>query len=137
MERPDKPQLSLDQRSTDRDTITIRSKMVAYTTLFLCSLVGVACVAVLHILQTAYRKGIRNVPGPWVAKFSILYRLSLVIKGRAPEEYGALHAKYGDVVRVGPNHVSLNDPAAVPQVYGISSKFGKVSPGKRIALNFD
>ena len=102
--------------------------------LFSFSLLGLVCLVILQVLQIAYRKGIRDVPGPWVAKFSILYRLSLIIKGRAPEEYGKLHGKYGNVVRVGPNQVSINDPAAIPQIYGISSKFGKVSTPRRICV---
>ncbi|OQV08098.1 hypothetical protein CLAIMM_12418 [Cladophialophora immunda] len=91
----------------------------------LYSLLGLVCLASLYVLRTAYRQGIRNVPGPWAAKFSILYRLSLILKGKAPEEYGKLHEKYGHIVRVGPFHVSINDPAAIPQIYGISSRFGK------------
>ena len=90
--------------------------------LLLFFFLGVICLAILRILQNAYRKGIRDVPGPWVAKFSILYRLTLIIRGKAPEEYGKLHDKYGQIVRVGPNQVSINDPTAILQIYGISSK---------------
>lgn len=37
----------------------------------------------------------------------------------------ALHAKYGPLVRVGPNHVSFSSPSLIHLVYGISSKFEK------------
>ncbi|PVH68975.1 cytochrome P450 [Cadophora sp. DSE1049] len=45
----------------------------------------------------------------------------------APRNYRALHDKYGPIVRVGPNHVSVSDPAMIPIIYGISSKFTKTS----------
>lgn len=93
---------------------------------FFVSFLGLLCLIVLRTLQIAYRRGIRRVPGPWLAKFSILYRVSLVTKGRAVQEYLALHRKYGAIVRVGPRHVSINDPTAIQQIYGISSKFRKV-----------
>ena len=100
--------------------------MVGTLHVVLLSLLGLFVLAIIHTLHIAYRRGIRRVPGPWQAKFSILYRLSLVTKGKAPEEYGKLHDKYGKIVRVGPNQVSINDPATIPQIYGISSHFGKV-----------
>lgn len=93
----------------------------------LLSLGGLFALFILHTLHTAFRKGIRQVPGPWPAKFSIFYRISLVSKGNGVNEYGQLHEKYGDIVRVGPYHVSVNDPNAIQQIYGISSKFRKAS----------
>lgn len=36
-----------------------------------------------------------------------------------------LHHKYGDFVRIGPNHVSINNPAAIQQVYGHKTGFTK------------
>lgn len=36
-----------------------------------------------------------------------------------------LHRKHGDFVQVGPNHVSINNPAAVAEVYGHKTGFTK------------
>lgn len=36
-----------------------------------------------------------------------------------------LHEQYGELVRIGPNHVSFSDASLIPQVYGIASKFYK------------
>jgi benzoate 4-monooxygenase len=36
-----------------------------------------------------------------------------------------LHRKYGDFVRIGPNHVSINNPGAIPQIYGHRTGFTK------------
>lgn len=35
------------------------------------------------------------------------------------------HAKYGDFVRVAPNHISINNPQAVAQIYGHKTGFLK------------
>ena len=37
----------------------------------------------------------------------------------------ALHRKYGRLVRVGPNHVSISDSNTIQQIYSISTKFTK------------
>jgi hypothetical protein len=46
--------------------------------------------------------------------------------GNAPVGYRTLHQKYGPIVRVGPNHVAVSDPSAIPVIYGLGSKFMKV-----------
>ena len=78
-------------------------------------------------LRVALRSGLRGLPGPFLARFSGLYRLSLVHAGKAPFEYRKVHQKYGAIVRVGPNHVSVSDPAAIPQIYGIGTNYLKVT----------
>ncbi|KAL6253147.1 Cytochrome p-450 [Rhinocladiella similis] len=99
--------------------------MLAMLKACLISLCCLLSLFIIHTLHTAFRKGIRQIPGPWLAKFTIFYRISLVSKGNGVQEYRRLHEKYGDVVRVGPYHVSVNDPLAIQQIYGISSKFRK------------
>lgn len=77
-------------------------------------------------IRVAFRKGLRGLPGPLAARFSGFYRFSLVYAGKAPFEYRKVHQKYGPLVRVGPNHVSISDPAAIPQIYGIGTNYVKV-----------
>ncbi|GKZ24779.1 hypothetical protein AbraIFM66951_002001 [Aspergillus brasiliensis] len=85
--------------------------------------------ALLHALflslRTAYKQPLASVPGPLLARFTTLYRPWLVAKGNAPEAYRALHRKYGQIVRTGPETVDISDPAALALVYGISSAFLK------------
>ena len=104
-------------------TITMLSFLGSFT----IALFSLFAFLVLRTLYTAFRAGIRQIPGPWLAKFTIFYRISMVTKGKGVQEYRQLHEEFGDVVRVGPNHVSVNDPHAIQQIYGISSKFRKVS----------
>lgn len=70
---------------------------------------------------------LRKVPGPFLAQVSGLYRLALVATGRAPSKYQQVHQDYGKIVRVGPNHVSVSDASVIPTIYGLGSKFLKVS----------
>lgn len=86
----------------------------------------VIIVTIVLLIKTAYKKGLRQIPGPFLARFSGLYRLSLVSAGKAPLEYRRVHEKYGPIVRVGPNHVSISNPDAIHQIYGITSDFRKV-----------
>ncbi|EXJ66931.1 uncharacterized protein A1O5_10126 [Cladophialophora psammophila CBS 110553] len=79
----------------------------------------------INCIRIAFRPGLRSLPGPLSARFSRLYRLSLVAGGKAPAEYRKVHEVYGPIVRVGPNHVSIADPSEIPLIYGIGSKFLK------------
>lgn len=76
-------------------------------------------------LHSAFWTPLRKVPGPFLARFSRLYRLNLVRKGNAPENYRSLHQEYGPIVRTGPNHVSISEVAMIPTIYGIGSQFTK------------
>ncbi|KAL2834623.1 cytochrome P450 [Aspergillus pseudoustus] len=49
----------------------------------------------------------------------------MVYDGKCPTNYQKVHEKYGPIVRVGPNEVSVADPNMIPVIYGIGSKFTK------------
>lgn len=77
-------------------------------------------------LQRLYRRDLRSLPGPLLARVSGLYRLSMVIGGKGPAEYRKLHQRYGPIVRVGPNHAAVSGPSAIPTIYGLGSSHVKV-----------
>ena len=89
--------------------------------------IGIISLIIARYLYNLFRPGLRNVPGPLLAHLTSLYRIKLVWKGGAVQNYSSLHKKYGSIVRTGSNHVSVSDPAMIPLIYGISSKFNKVS----------
>lgn len=70
---------------------------------------------------------LKTLPGPLVARLSAYYRVWLLSTGKGPVKYLELHRDYGPVVRTGPNHVSLSDPALIPKIYDLKGKFAKVS----------
>lgn len=101
--------------------------------LFFYSLYGPLFCIILIVLwyivssiATAFKPGLRSIPGPVVARFSSFYRPWKIANGDAPEFYLKLHERYGKIVRTGPKTVDISDPRALPIIYGISSKFLKV-----------
>lgn len=71
---------------------------------------------------------LEHVPGPWLSKYTDLYRAALAVKysGRETNLYMKLHAQYGDVVRLGPRAISVLDPLAIPAIYGVKARLDKV-----------
>ena len=69
---------------------------------------------------------LRAVPGPFIAKFTNLWRYLDVRKGAHQETLIRLHQKYGPIVRTGPNVVSIADHDAIAQIYGVGKGFVKV-----------
>jgi hypothetical protein len=96
---------------------------VKLATLLLILLTAYICFACYQAFVGALAK----VPGPAIARFSSVWRVRNAASGKAPTNYQNLHKKYGSIVRTGPSHVSVSDPTLIPVIYGISSKFTKVS----------
>lgn len=67
-----------------------------------------------------------HIPGPFLSSISNIPRLLWARSGRAHETHIQLHKKYGSLVRLGPNSVSVGDPREISKIYGIRSSFGKV-----------
>ena len=92
--------------------------------LVLC-LVPVGITVVFSLLNVA-RSRLKHIPGPILALFTGLYRVHLVWSGQCAKKIEKLHSAYGPIVRTGPNHVLLSDPAAMFAIYGAGTKFKKV-----------
>lgn len=93
------------------------------------SLAGIICTLSLLLLAcksiATYRR-LASVPGPFLAGFTDLWRW----KAQNSRGYSArlvrLHQKYGNLVRIGPNHISISDPNAVAVVYATNPVWQKV-----------
>lgn len=79
---------------------------------------------VVDLLRSYFK--LRRIPGPFLAAWSNIPRFYWVWTRRAHEIHIALHEQYGKLVRVGPNTVSVGDPAEIHNIYGITGKFQKV-----------
>lgn len=79
----------------------------------------------VHLFGNYWR--LRHIPGPWYASCSNLYRLFVVWSRKSHDVYLKLHCQYGDVVRIGPNCVSISGPGTKENIYGIQKGFVKVS----------
>lgn len=81
---------------------------------------------IASVILCAFRPGLRNIPGPFLARFSRYFLFKEATKGKGHTLYRDLHATYKTIVRVGPNKVSIADPDIIDQIYNISSKYRKV-----------
>lgn len=102
------------------------STMITANILAIGVLVVSVTLVVISFLRSAFAEGLRDLPGPLGARFLGIQRVRMTRSGDAPKHHRALHEKYGSVVRIAPGHVSISDPAMVPIIYGINSKFTKV-----------
>lgn len=68
---------------------------------------------------------LRRFPGPRMAALTKWWQVTLVAEGHTPRAIAALHAKHGDIVRIGPNELSIRDAAAIPQILGLAGKMEK------------
>lgn len=94
-------------------------QVAAFSSIFLASVLVyyVACYLIAPL---------KDIPGPFLAKFTNLWRVYDYCHLISPETQKKLHAKHGAAVRLGPNLVSLNDPALIPVIYNSRGTFRKV-----------
>lgn len=79
----------------------------------ICSTLAFGAIAaiVAYVVWTISFSPLREIPGLFLAKFSDIWRL-LGALSRQPEiAQRNIHDEYGPVVRLGPNMVSVSDPA--------------------------
>ncbi|KAH6670513.1 putative benzoate 4-monooxygenase [Halenospora varia] len=68
---------------------------------------------------------IRDIPGPAAAKFSNLWLLVQARQGKRYKSVDEAHKKWGKLVRIQPNHVSVADEGAINAIYGHGNGFLK------------
>ena len=69
---------------------------------------------------------LRHIAGPFLASLTNFTRMRWVTTKRAHLIHQQLHNKYGDVVRMGPNMVSIGNPSAISAIYPMRQGFVKV-----------
>jgi len=84
-----------------------------------------ALPVLFFILPYMRNWSIQDVPGPFLAKFTNLWYLYECRRCRRYLTVHNAHAKYGKLVRVQPNQVSIADPDAIPVIYGHGTGFLK------------
>ena len=72
----------------------------------------------VYLLTTCVK--LRSAPGPLLSSVSDLPRLYWTLTKKQFNTHIDLHKKYGKLVRLGPNMVSVADPAAIPIIYGFT-----------------
>ena len=101
---------------------------------------------ITYLIYNKYARGLNNIPGPRLAGYTNLWRLSLARTRRYEVGHLQLHQKYGDVVRMGPSFVSISDWEAIKKIFAPNSGFIKsdfypvqqtLSHGKRLQSLFN
>ncbi|KAH7224243.1 hypothetical protein MRS44_003948 [Fusarium solani] len=82
---------------------------------------------VARLLWNRYGTGLSHVPGPFLQSVTQLVRVYHIWTQRGQEFDLDLHKKYGKVVRVGPQLVSIAAAEDLNTVYGVTSNFYKSS----------
>lgn len=95
-----------------------------YQVLIFVSILSLLAVLGL-IAHATYLSRLKNFPGPLLASLTDFYLLRKVAAGNCHTLFNDLHAKYGPIVRTGPNKLSIGDPEAVPIIYGANNRFLK------------
>lgn len=95
-----------------------------------------ACLIIyyIHPFCTTYRH-LSRVPGPLIAKFSNIWVGFSARRGQKFAAVDRAHRKYGKIVRIGFNHVSIADERALNVVYGHGNGFLKEYTPPTIILN--
>ncbi len=91
--------------------------MISPAGLVLLALVA-AVAYVARVVAASWR--LRAIPGPFLARYTDAWRFRAMRSPGWSARLIALHNQHGRLVRLGPNHVSVSDPAAIPIVYTTS-----------------
>lgn|SRR5687768_9458795 len=89
-------------------------------------LLALTTLITLYLLKNYFNRGLNKYPGPFLASLTDWWRVWDVYGQHSEKTHLALHAKHGDVVRLGPNSLSFADPAALKSIYGLNKGFVKV-----------
>lgn len=101
--------------------------MVAVVIAFVSTHWALALVSAIVIRATykRYASPLRRYPGPFLASFSRLWKFKSTWGGQTHLEHIELHRKYGPVVRIGPNEVSIASPEAARTLLSAGKRFFK------------
>ncbi|KAI1133127.1 cytochrome P450 [Nemania abortiva] len=78
-----------------------------------------------YILYQCFFSALAVFPGPLAAKLTKGWRAYVTYRGRWHRDLIALHKRYGSVVRIGPNELSVGDPEAFLQIYRVNKPYVK------------
>ena len=86
---------------------------------------------ILPVLLTArllvhrYASPLRKYPGPWLASCTRLWKFISTARGQSNHDHIDLHKRYGPIVRIAPNEVSIASPVAARNVLAAGKRFYK------------
>lgn len=79
----------------------------------------------LHYLRRRYMSPLRKYPGPFIASVSRVWKTISTASGHTHLDFIELHKRYGPIVRIAPNELSLASPEAARQLLSAGKGFHK------------
>ncbi|KAH7232287.1 cytochrome P450 [Fusarium redolens] len=77
------------------------------------------CVSLFYVIPYFYTyRHLRGIPGPLLARFSNLWLMYICRQSKRSYTVHDLHERLGPVIRIQPNHISINDERAINIIYG-------------------
>lgn len=112
---------------TDANTISPTKALLSSALTFLKEYwpVLLPVFLVFRVLYKRYSSPLRRYPGPFLASCSRLWKVISTVKGQTNYDHIELHRKYGPVVRIAPNEVSVASPAAARALLSAGKRFYK------------
>jgi cytochrome P450 len=83
------------------------------------------------LIYRAYLHPLSTVPGPALGRVSGFYRTYYHARGNWHDQVVWLHKRYGRVVRIGPDEISIVDQAAIRKIYGLGPDNAAKAPWYR------
>lgn len=87
--------------------------------------IALSVFVVSHVVAYV-RSPLKDIPGPFLARFTNIWRLIDHYKATQISTQRRLHEELGPAVRIGPNIVSLSDPTLLKTVYSTRGEYLKV-----------
>lgn len=115
--------VQIDIASMSSNTMLLIENILRYPVLAL--LVLVIAALSYYIIYQRFFHPLAAYPGPFLASLTDLWQVHQFLTLKQPYHLTELHARYGQVVRYGPDKLSVTDEAAVPIVY---QKGGRLFP---------
>ncbi|KAI2628687.1 putative cytochrome P450 [Hypoxylon sp. NC1633] len=72
----------------------------------------------IHVVYNLYLHPLRNYPGPFLARSTLLWRFYHSVGGRYHRRVTEQHKKYGPIVRLAPNELSFASVESWKDIYG-------------------
>ncbi|VUC35059.1 unnamed protein product, partial [Clonostachys rosea] len=88
-------------------------------------LYGIVAVGAVKVVYELFFSPLSHIPGPFLAKFTDLYRSGLTHMGHVDSHKRRWHQKWGPAVRVGPNAISISDPDMIKVIYTTKNPWRK------------
>lgn len=112
---------------TEAGTVSPTRALAATVLAFVSAYPAIVLLSLL-VVRAAYKRyasPLRKYPGPFLASFSRLWKVMSTARGRTHLDHIKLHKKYGPVVRIAPNEVSVASPEAARTLLSAGKRFFK------------